>query len=105
METLNFTYNWNRKLDNKVFTTLRLSDRFKEGDIIGIHLGSEIKGNAVVLKKKSFLLHELDDYTCYLDTGYDAVNTRLILGKMYNNKGVDFTKQPVYCYLIKYIGK
>lgn len=100
MKDLEFSYNWNNKLDCKAFTTLRLSNRFYVGDEIIVKLKSVVKGRAKVIGKRYFGIDEINDYIGYLDTGYSGEETKDILKKMYPE--ADWRDKRVYFYLIKY---
>ena len=99
MQILNFSYNWNNKLDNKMFTTIRLSDRFIVGDVVQVYCKGKRLNNAQCVTKKIMLLSELDEFTASLDTGYDLKATKTILHKMYTDKNWD--TQPIIIYLFK----
>ena len=100
---LNFSYNWNNKLDNKAFTTLRFTDRFKVGDRVEIHLKNKLHSVGEVIGKKEFFIQHINDYIAYLDTGYDKDECIKIIHRMYKNKSIDFDKQKIKLYLIKKI--
>ncbi len=101
MDKLNFSFNWNNKLDCKAFTSLRLSDRFNIGDCIEITLKHEHLYFANIIGKRSFLLEHVTDYIAYIDTGYDAEKCKNILKRMYKKKKIDWFTQTIYFYLIK----
>lgn len=101
MKELNFSYNWNNKLDCKAFTTLRLSDRFKLNDMIEIKLKKKKYGFGQIVGIKHFYLHDINSFIAYLDTGYDSFECQNILRKMYKN--VDWRTQKINFYLIKKI--
>ena|SRR3990167_6083364 len=103
METLNFSYNWNKKLDCNFFTTLRLSNRFQVGEIVEVRLKKERRNNSQIVSKKCFYIEQLDEFTAALDTGYNRADTIDILRRMY--KDVDWSTQKVFCYLVKVLGK
>ena len=101
MIILKFSYNWNKKLECKTFTTLRLSKAYKVNDFIKVTCKGIEDFDAQIIGKKSFLLKDINDYVAYIDTGYDAEECKNILRKMYKNKNVDWDKQKIYFYLIK----
>ena len=97
MSKIEFGYNWNGKLMNKAFTTIRLhnSGKYTVGSTFDIFLKGELKGKALLKKVKIFKIDQLNDYICYLDTGYGVTETKNILSKMYkdidlNNALFDF---------------
>ena len=101
MKTINFSYNWNNKLDCKAFTTLRLSNRnkYKIGETYAVNLKSKFIKNAQIIDIKTIWLHQINDYITYLDTGYNKEECINIIKKMY--KSVDFTKTKMDFILIK----
>lgn len=103
MKKIEFSCNWNNKLDCNVFSTLRLTDRFEINDIIEIHLKKHLYSTGQILKKKGLLLKQITDYVAYLDTGYNAIECKNILMKMYKN--IDWSKQIIYVYFIKNVLK
>lgn len=99
-DKLEFSYNWNNKLDCTYFTTLRLSSRFKEGDVVEIWHQKLFKGEGRVIKKRGIGLKDISDIMAYLDTAYNAEETRAIIKKTYPTiKNWDTT--PIYYYLIE----
>jgi hypothetical protein len=99
MNEIVFTYNWNKKLDCRCFTSIRLSDRYKVGDKYKIVLkpgrklsgDMVIKGIAEILEIKQFYLVQLNTFIAYLDTGYSIAECRKIIERMYPN--ADWGKQ------------
>lgn len=98
---LDYLQNFNNKLDSPFHTTIRLSVRFRVGDVIAEFLNNEFKGHVKVIDKKRVLLDSLNDWVAGLDTGYDRTETIKMVKTTYKNKGVDFTTTPVYIYLLK----
>jgi len=92
---IRFSFNWNNKLDCKAFTTIRLmnDEKYCVGEVYHIYMEEKGKvaqflGTAELKHKRRESKSELDAFTCYLDTGYSAAETRKILDRMYN-KGLD----------------
>jgi hypothetical protein len=103
MEKLEFSTNWNNKLDCKCFTTIRiynLSKHFR-GNQFEIFLQKKFKTKPQVLGTILTKLDELSDYVCYLDTGYNREQTTAILKKMYPH--IDFKKQKICIVLLERI--
>ncbi len=100
MNTIEFSYNWNKKLDCDYFTTLRLSDRFSIGEEVIITLKGIYKSRAIIVDKKETKLHKLNSFICGLDTGYNEEQTKAIIQKMYP-KVFDWSSQKIYLYLIR----
>ena len=97
-----FSHNWNNKLDNDVFTTLRLSDRWNVGDQGDIFLKHLRKGRGEVVIKVKTTFGAITDGVAYIDTGYDANTCRQILQTMYNGQ-VLTNAHVIYLYFIKRI--
>ena len=103
MEKLEFSTNWNNKLECKCFTTIRiynLSKHFK-GNQFEVFLQRKFKTKAVVLGTILTTLEKLSDYVCYLDTGYSRAETLEIFRKMYPH--IDFKKQRICILLLQRI--
>jgi hypothetical protein len=82
---LNFSYNWNNKLNCNYFTTIRLHNPtkyFKTG-VYDVFLKEEFKGEAVIIDIKSQLVENMTEYSCGLDTGYSKSEAVEILRRMY----------------------
>lgn len=101
MRDLDFTYNWNNKLDCTGFTTIRVNGNYKVGEIVQVKLNGKPYKRAEIIDKRSFLLHQLTEGTAMIDTGYGKIETINIFQKMYKNKGLDFTKRPIYLYILR----
>lgn len=100
MQQVHFSYNWNKKLGCRAFTSLRLSGRFNKGDKVEIVLKREVIGQAEVIGKSKLKLADISDFIAYLDTGYDKEKCQDILRKMYkDNTEADWEKQDIYFYL------
>ena len=107
MKDLSFSYNWNNKLDNKAFTTIRLKQekRFVAGEEFKIILEpkgkeAEIKGIAKIMDIKHFKLSGLNNFMSYIDTGYSKEECDKIIRRMYGK--CDFEKQELSFILLKY---
>ena len=100
MDDIVFSYNWNNKLDNNAFTTLRLEDerKYYVGKEVNIKLKSQEYGNAIIRGVKPLMLSQINDYIAYLDTGYDAAECTNIIRRMYPQ--VDFTKKRLVLVLL-----
>jgi len=101
MKTINFSYNWNNKLDCKAFTTLRLSSRkkYKIGEDYSIYLKGEFVKDAKIVDIKTIWLHEINDFIAYLDTGYNKEECTNVIKTMYKN--VNFSKTQLDFILLK----
>jgi len=102
MEKITFSYNWNGKLNCDCFTTLRLSSRLNENEIVEVIDRGVSKGQARIIKKRRLnSIAEINDMMAFLDTGYNAEECRNIIKRMHP-KITDWDKQSLYYYLIKY---
>lgn len=107
MENLNFSRNWNNKLDCEVFSTIRLwnKDIHYEGRVVFIYDQSvsppRYKGRGVYLVVSQFKLDQLKPGAAWLDTGYSLEETLNILRTMYKNKVANLETQPFAYIIIK----
>lgn len=103
MERLEFSTNWNNKLDCKCFTTIRIYNVSKHfrGNQFEVFCKRKFKMKAIVLGTIITKLDQLSDYVCYLDTGYNKEETTAILKKMYPH--IDFKQQKVCIVLLERI--
>lgn len=102
METIKFSFDWNRKLQNKAFTTIRLNDqKYQMGVRYLIELKGEIKGVATLVDMRKLTIDQLNNFVTYLDTGYNVEQTTRLLQTMYKNQKVDWESQLlVFCLLV-----
>lgn len=93
MQTINFSYNWNKKLDCNAFTTIRLyqPNKYQIGHEYEIRLKEKALFNAVIVDVKKFYLKDLSNFISYLDTGYSKENCTGIIKKMYPKINFDNT--------------
>ena len=103
MEKIEFSTNWNNKLDCKCFTTIRIYNPTKhfQGNKFEVFLQKKFKAKAEVLTVGVVKIEQLSDYICYLDTGYSRTETIEILYKMYSR--IDFKNQHLVILLLKKI--
>lgn len=105
MERLNFSHNWNKKLDCDCFSTIRLWNPAKhfEGKEVEVYDNSttpgRYKGRAVYAIVSEFTLNQLKPAAAMLDTGYSIEETRNILRTMYHKK-VDNVETARFAYII-----
>lgn len=91
-----FSTNWNNKTDCDAFTTLRLdSDKWKVGTQVNIFLKKVFKKRCEIKAIRRLYLKELNDFICYLDTGYDRAETIKLLQTMYKNKNINWETQKI----------
>lgn len=70
MKQLDFSHNWNNKLNCTYFTTLRLSGRFVVGEWVYVFLKGNGLGLHQIADKKELTLPKLNPWICGIDTGY-----------------------------------
>jgi len=87
METINFSTNWNNKLTNKAFTTIRLHNprKYYIGGEYQITLKNKPLGVATIKQIHTIKVNQLTMCMCYMDTGYSVPETINIIKKMYPN--------------------
>lgn len=95
--TLNFSYNWNHKLDCDSFTSIRLSERFEIGKRYTITLKGKYIATAELVEKKKIFIDQINEFIARLDTGYHRDVCISILKKMYPD--ADWSAQPLYLLL------
>lgn len=88
MDEIEFSYNWNNKLDSRCFSTIRIYNPKKY--VIGLNYKILLKSNylydAKIVYEKGFFINQLSEPMSFLDTGYSKIETIDILKKMYKNK-------------------
>lgn len=91
---INFSYNWNNKLNCKAFTTIRLknSNKYQIGKEYKILLKKELLKPAIIEDIKTIYFNQINEFIARVDTGYSALETKNILKKMYSK--INFETQP-----------
>lgn len=104
MENINFSHNWNGKLKNKVFTTIRLlnNSKYVIGNKYNISLKYYPVGIAEIVDIKYIKISEIDNFSAMLDTGYSAFATRELIKQMYKNKSINWENQLLAICLLKF---
>jgi hypothetical protein len=108
MNPLTFHHNWNGKLSNSAFTTLRLwnPSKYDTGVIFDILLTDRsdkvqtMYGEAAVADVKKLKINQINEFIARLDTGYSAEETINILKTMYKNKKIDWQTQDLALVLL-----
>lgn len=106
MDKLSFSYNWNNKLDNDCFTTLRLRNdlRYHLGDKMEAELNGVSKGMVYFEDIKHLKLDSINEFVARLDTGYCREKCIEIIKTMYKNKNINWNVQQlslILCVKIK----
>lgn len=100
-DKIRFSYNWNNKLQNKAFTTIRLHNpnKYEVGNVYEIEINDIQKGLATLQDLRVLKISQLNDFICYLDTGYSREQTIRMLQRMYKNVNVQ-TALFNFCLLV-----
>jgi uncharacterized protein YqfB (UPF0267 family) len=85
---INYSYNWNKKLDCQAFTTIRLRQdkKYQVGTTYQVQLNNKALCWVKIIAIKHFKLIHLNDFMAFIDTGYNCQETIKIIQKMYPNK-------------------
>jgi hypothetical protein len=107
METLKFGHNWNGKLQNTAFTTIRLFNpmKYQPGVVFSIILEKDGKtmaryGEASIAEIRKIRLDQINEFIARLDTGYSAEECKDMLKTMYKNKNIDWKYQELALVLL-----
>ena len=100
MIDLKFSYNWNKKLDCRAFTTIRLYQPAKHyrGQSVRVLLKDNCIAEGMVHDVQAFYLTQMNTYMAWIDTGYSVEEAQAIIRKMYPK--VDFSQQRLALLLI-----
>lgn len=98
-QELEFSHNWNKKLDCDYFTTLRLSNRFQVGEWVAVYEKKRFRGPHLILEKRGMKISQLNPWICGLDTGYTVPETVEILKRMYPGQIEESTE--IFLYLLR----
>lgn len=100
MIQINFSYNWNNKLQCHYYTTLRLnSPKFTIGHKYEIQLKQQKIHVGQIMDIKLLNIDQINNFIGGLDTGYSAEECKAILTKMYKNQ--DLSKNIIALILIR----
>jgi len=100
-DLISFSFNWNNKLQNKAFSTIRIHNpkRHQIGKMYKIKLKGEALGTAVIQEIRVLKADQLNNFICFLDTGYSRTDTLNILAKMYKIENIQ-TAYFDFCLLV-----
>lgn len=92
---IEFSFNWNNKLNCNAFTSIRLLNwnKYRTGRLYDIYLKKEFIKKAHLVEIRTFRLSSLNEFVCFLDTGYDKKTTVDIIRKMYKIEESDDSKE------------
>ncbi len=105
IERVEFTQNWNGKLNCNAFTTMRLHNPVKYcvGAVKHIYLKGVWKGDAKILDVRCIHLSDINLFISYLDTGLSPEDCRQMLRNMYKNRpGINWETQLIDLCLLEY---
>lgn len=93
MRRVNFTSNWNGKLCNDVFTTIRPYDydKYPEFEKFEVALRDQVLGIAELAAKKAFKGSAINDITSLVDCGHTRDYLVKLLHNFYKDMGPDKT--------------
>ena len=92
---IEFSSNWNNKLNAKAFSTIRLTNNAKYhiGNFYCINLRKEPQFIAQLVSISNFILDKITPAMSYLDTGYSPDVQIKLMRTMYKNKNISFDIQ------------
>lgn len=101
MKKLTFSYNWNKKLYARFFTTIRINkdNYWSMSDMVQVFLQQRFIYRAKIHKIIDCFLDQLPELTAIQDTGMSREETIALIRKMYPQ--TDFTKQKVSIMLLE----
>nr|WP_293837752.1 hypothetical protein [uncultured Arsenicibacter sp.] len=104
IETLDFSHNWNNKLDGQYYTTFRLrSKKFQPGRCLKVTLNKEPHHIAQIVETRYLKLAQVNAWVAGLDTGYSLPEFVQLVKTMYKNIVKDFDTQEFVLVLLKKI--
>lgn len=82
---INFSYNWNEKLNCNAFTTVRLENhkKYNVGSIYEIHLKNQLVKKCLIQDIKILKQSQFNQFIAYLDTGYSLGEFHKVIERMY----------------------
>lgn len=104
-ERIEFTQNWNGKLNCNSFTTMRLHNPVKYciGSTKQVYLKGVWKGDAKIIDVRRIHLSDINLFTAKLDMGIPVEECRQVLRTMYKNRpGINWETQLIDFCLLEY---
>ena len=100
---LEFSYNWNKKLDCSSYTTLRLANagKYRVGRKFGVYLNGKRIHDAEVIDVKTLTLDKISEWIARLDTGYARAECIELIQKMYKNQAIQWETQALNLILLR----
>lgn len=111
MKTLEFSYNWNRKLDCKSFSTVRIENPSKFILLDEYQIILKTKGNGPDINKgiarlqhiSHFFLDKVSPAVSFLDANLNVFEFQKLVLQMYKNHNVNFKAQRLSFLVFQYI--
>lgn len=100
---IDFSFNWNNKLDCVYFTTLRLHNpsKYAPNNVHSVYLKDEFLFDATIQSVKSIYGKDLNPFICGLDTGYSVSVAKGILANMYKKTVLEIEQEQFSFVLYK----
>lgn len=100
---ISFSYNWNKKLYCRFFTTIRLANykKYHVGNVYRIMHKENYAFDGMIVKIEYYKLHEIPEAVCMLDTGLTKPETIELIQKKYSGKNIDWSSQLLCVLLIE----
>lgn len=100
---LEFSTNWNKKLDCNSYTTLRLANpaRYYCGRQFSVYLDGKYIHKAEVTDVKTLTISQINEWIARLDTGYSRQDCMTLIQKMYSRQPIDWEVQPLNLVLLR----
>ena len=111
LKELNFSHNWNNKLDCNSFSTVRIrnDNKYQLLDLFRVFLKREVYPQNVdfaIARLQSithFYLHKVTPGITFIDANLPVIDFIQLITKMYKNKGINFHKQQMSFLVFQYL--
>lgn len=111
LKQLNFSSNWNNKLDCQSFSTVRLKNekKYQLLDLYEVTLKRKVTDQNVSLGIvrlqviHNFYLHRVTPAISFLDANLSVIDFQQLVKTIYKNKGIDFNKTLLSFLVFQYV--
>jgi len=105
IDDLEFSQNWNNKLDCDFYTAIRMRNdkRYFVGKRFRVLLKGKEIHHAEIVKGSHFKIYHLNSFITYLDSGYPVMEFISMFKKMYSKKNIDWETDEIVFVLLKKI--
>lgn len=112
LPNLDFTYNWNSKLWNNNFTTIRLEnpEKYYVGKQFVCRLihkqkdrPPDICQKVEIVAIKPLIVPQINDWIARLDTGYPEAEAQNLIRTLYKYRVPDIENHPLYFIMLSVI--